>query len=106
MAIIQGSNTPITLVFSRDMSDIKNFNASLWRGSSKLKQWGIEDVNIIQNTIELPLTEKDTLSFIPGRAIIEAKWLPNLGDIELAKEASIIIDARKDKTEVIVDELP
>ena len=100
MAIIQGSNTPITLIFSQDMSNIVQLNVSLWRGDNKLKNWTLNDVTIVFNEIELPLSERETISFIPGRAIIEAKWLPKVGDIELAKEATIEIEERKDKTEV------
>ena len=100
MAIIQGSNTPITLIFSQDMSNIVQLNVSLWRGDNKLKDWTLNDVTVVFNEIELPLSERETINFIPGRAIIEAKWLPKVGDIELAKEATIEIKERKDKTEV------
>ena len=100
MAIIQGSNTPITLIFSQDMSNIVQLNVSLWRGDNKLKNWTLNDVTVVFNEIELPLSERETINFIPGRAIIEAKWLPKVGDIELAKEATIEIKERKDKTEV------
>ena len=100
MAIIQGSNTPITLIFSQDMSNIVQLNVSLWRGDNKLKNWTLNDVTVVFNEIELPLSERETINFIPGRAIIEAKWLPKVGDIELAQEATIEIKERKDKTEV------
>ena len=100
MTIIQGSNSPITLIFSQNMSSIKNFNASLWHGSTMMKRWSMSDINIIQNEIELPLTEKETLDFISGRARIEAKWIPEIGDIELANEVTVDVESRKDKTEV------
>ena len=100
MAIIQGSNTPITLIFSQDMSNIVQLNVSLWRGDNKLKNWTLNDVTVVFNEIELPLSERETINFIPGRAIIEAKQLPKVGDIELSKEATIEIKERKDKTEV------
>lgn len=100
MAIIQGSNSPITLIFSQDMSSIKNFNASIWRGNTMMKRWSMSDINIVKNEIELPLTEKETLDFISGRARVEAKWLPEFGDIELANEVTVDIESRKDKTEV------
>lgn len=99
--LIQGSNTPITLIFSDDMSEIQNIEVSIWKGDCLMKRWGLSDVNIIRNEIELPLTERDTMHLRPGRAIIEAKWIPSVGDIEIAKRVTIEIDDRNDRRELI-----
>ena len=102
--IIQGSNLPITISFDEDMSNIKDWSMSLFgenkRGEADilLKHWGIEDVDIDGETISAPLTESETLGFIPGVAVLEIKWLSDEDTIYQSETYRIRICGRQDKT--------
>lgn len=102
--IIQGSNLPIIIPFDEDISDIKDLSVSLFgenkRGDANmlLKHWDIDDIVIEEGSITVPLSESDTLGFIPGVAVLEAKWLSQDDNIYPLYTSRIRICGRQDKT--------
>lgn len=102
--IIQGSNLPIIIPFEEDTSDIKDLSVSLFgenkRGDANvlLKHWGKDDVVIEEGSIIAPMSEGDTLGFIPGVAVLEAKWLSQDDNIYPLYTSRIRICGRADQT--------
>lgn len=99
MKIIQGSNSAIVVSFDCDISTASKVEAGLYHPlphgkSEKLKEWHKEDITFYEETatIELPLTQAETLSFPTGACSLEIKaldsdekvtlWNPIVGTIE------------------------
>lgn len=101
IAIRQGSNTPINLHFSENMSDISNIEISLHTDTKELKHWCKNDVAIDEYTIVLPLTEDETLHFTCGNATLDVKVLDSDGDIIFYDEVTVVIVYKFDKTPLI-----
>ena len=82
--IIQGSNNPIILEYDSPVDKITDISVVLTQrgslhcnGSGYAKQWRMADVQKSGKTILLPLTQYETLSFMPGKYDLEVKWIEN-----------------------------
>lgn len=103
--IIQGSNNPIILEYDSPVDKITDISAVLTRRSSLqcnesgyAKQWRMADVQKSGKTILLPLTQNETLSFMPGRYDLEVKWIEN-DSIIFARVVTIYVEPRSDRTQ-------
>lgn len=97
--IIQGSNSPITLTFDSDISEIPTIVATLWRGKGNLfKQWNKSDMEIDETTAELPLTEEETAGLDGGTVVLDVKGVDDTGAIIFYEEAYVQVLARRDST--------
>lgn len=106
--ITQGSNTPIILYFDNSIEYIKDISIvlckedkfSIDRPDIILKKWSIDDVifNEIENAIECPLSQEDTIGFDVGRAQLEVKWLDSEGDVWCNEIIRTSIEKRVDRT--------
>lgn len=76
--ILQGSNKPIVIELDMDVSEAKDISICL-RGScgnknhAMIQRWGLDDVQIIGNTITIPVTQRETLRYPEGEASILVK---------------------------------
>ena len=103
--IIQGSNNPIILEYDSPVDKITDISVVLTRRGSLqynesgyAKQWRMADVQKIGKTIFLPLTQYETLSFMPGKYNLEVKWIEN-DSIIFARVVTIYVEPRSDRTQ-------
>lgn len=96
--IIQGSNIPIVLEFENDMATASKIEASLNNGDAELKHWSIDDVEIEDNLISLPLYESETMDFEGGTVRLEVKILDADDIIIFYNEIKLKVVSRFDKT--------
>jgi len=108
--IVQGSNNPIIVSFDEDVSSIQDWSMSLYgedkRGApgDLLKHWGLDDVEIDENSVSAPLSQEETLAFPPCVATLEIKWL-NADDLIFhSKKVRIRIDGRNDSTHLMTSD--
>jgi hypothetical protein len=105
--IIQGSNSPITIAFDSDVSNVIEWSVALFgedrRGmpSILLKHWGTGDLLVNGSVVCAPLTESETMDFMPCVATLEVKWLDGEDNIFHSDTARIRVSGRKDKTVLI-----
>lgn len=102
--IIQGSNNPIILEYDSPVDKITDISVVLTQrgslqcnGSGYAKQWRMADVQKSGKTILLPLTQYETLSFMPGKYDLEVKWIEN-DSIIFARVVTIYVEPRSDRT--------
>ena len=103
--IIQGSNNPIILEYDSPVDKITDISVVLTRRGSLqcnesgyAKQWRMADVQKSGKTILLPLTQDETLSFMPGKYNLEVKWIEN-DSIIFARVVTIYVEPRSDRTQ-------
>lgn len=103
--IIQGSNNPIILEYDSPVDKITDISVVLTQkgslqcnGSGYAKQWRMADVQKSGKTILLPLTQYETLSFMPGKYDLEVKWIEN-DSIIFARVVTIYVEPRSDRTQ-------
>lgn len=105
--IIQGSNNPIVIAFDEEVSEIKDWSISLYgedkRGApgELLKHWGSGDLIIDGVAVFAPLTETETMSFMPCVASLEIKWLSPEDSIYHSDVVRVRISGRKDQTKLV-----
>ncbi len=107
MKIIQGSNSAIIVSFDRDISSSSKVEAGLYHPlpygkSKKLKEWHKEDITFYEEnaTIELPLTQSESISFPIGTCLLEIKALDSNGSVTLWNPIVGIVEERNNDTEM------
>ncbi len=107
MKIIQGSNCAIVVSFDRDISSCAKVEAGLYHPlphgeSKKLKEWHKEGITFYEETatIELPVTQSETISFPTGSCCLEIKALDSDGKTVLWNPIVGTIEARNNSTEM------
>lgn len=100
--IIQGSNLPLMLYFTEDISAITALEVGLYcrEDCSELKHWSLMDVDIMDDghSIACPLTQQETLHFPAGKCFIETKWLDEDDNTFFAKDMITNVIKKHDKT--------
>lgn len=79
--IIQGSNEPITLIFT-DMENLpgNDMSISLRNETEEIKHWGMADLDIADGTYAAPITQEESKDWPEGPCKIEIKWLDSVGN--------------------------
>lgn len=76
--IIQGSNTPITFIFS-DINDTPGDDVSVLLSNrvQTLKRWGASDLVVSEDGLQFsaPVSQEESASWEEGPCVIEMKWL-------------------------------
>ena len=112
MNIIQGSNAPIILEFDIDVSSITDFSAILIpkyglkldkSNVPILKKWNLEDIEIDQQALILPLTQEETLEFPAKPCYLDCKFILD-SNIEFIDSCLIEIYKSADSTIMKVEE--
>ena len=103
--IIQGTNKPLTLTFSDDMSGITAFSAALFslaglNTATELKSWGMSDVTVAENVITMPQTEEESMEYIAGPCLLLVKWLDADGVTEFARKVYDEVILWQDATQI------
>ncbi len=93
--MIKGQNTPLTIVMS-DNVDASKLHALLYGMTGELVHWTEENAQIEGNTITLPITEEESLTFPPGRATLEVKLLDSEGIVQFLEVFQLEIENRHD----------
>lgn len=95
--IKQGSEDPITLTFNQDMEGTVAFIAVLTYLGKTIKEYSLEDVKIDGNSVELPLTQEETLKFPYGQIELEVTWRDAEGIKYMADREKIYVAPREIK---------
>lgn len=102
--IVQGTNSPIKVVFDSSVSTMQKIVATLWsaKGGTELKRWDTEDITIGTteqegDTIYLPLLEDETKDYPKGKVVLEIKGLNEGGTTVFWQEVKIAVKERRDK---------
>lgn len=104
MHIIQGSNLPVIVEFDSNVSNLVDIHVAIFNTSSEtVKHWNKEDIVIDDNLAVCPLTQEETLSFVPGQCTLEVKWMEIDGYVYLSSIIPLTILPRNDK-HIIGDE--
>ena len=88
------------------MSTLVDWSMSLFMENKRektntlLHHWGLNDIEIDDNVIYGPLTEEETMSFPPGVATLEIKWLTQDETIFHSDIIRIRISERNDKNKL------
>ena len=94
--IIQGDNKPIVLEFDESLSNVEQFSAILYGSATVLKKWNLEDISISDNTMELPITQEETMKISSQLVSLEIKMVAN-GDIEFFETITLKVKSRRDR---------
>ena len=94
--IIQGDNKPIVLEFDESLSNVEQFSAILYGSATVLKKWDLEDISISDNTMELPITQEETMKISSQLVSLEIKMVAN-GDIEFFETITLKVKSRRDR---------
>ena len=96
--IIQGTNLPLVVTFDADVSETAALVITLWRrNGTELKRWTKNDMQITEDTVELPLTEEETAAFPEGYNTLEAKGLDEYGQTIFWEAMPLLVEGRRDK---------
>lgn len=93
--IIKGQNTPIRVRLGGEIEfeNIETLSVLLCTNKKEVKRWGREDVAFEENLLSLPLTEKETMFFPNGTALLLIKALdPNNYTLFWKKKEIEILD--------------
>ena len=96
---IQGSNEALVITFDESVENLTKILVTVWcdKAMQKLvKKWRETDMQVAQNTIVCPLTEKETAAFPPHPLTVEIKGLDEDGTTVIYEAIPIEVVARHD----------
>ena len=96
---VQGSNEPLVITFDESVEHLTKILVTVWcedGGEKLVKSWRENDMQIAQNTIICPLTEKETAAFKPPTLAVNIKGLDENGTTMIYEEILIDVMARHD----------
>ena len=70
--------------------------AILYGSATVLKKWNLEDISISDNTMELPITQEETMKISSQLVSLEIKMVAN-GDIEFFETITLKVKSRRDR---------
>lgn len=105
MAIIQGTNAPIELVFDQDLSQVTALAVSAWSLAGRLvKEWSLDEVVIEGQTVYCPLTEAESAKLPSAGMVMEAKGLNEAGETVFWSRIKVKVSRRFDRVIYLMEE--
>lgn len=95
--IIQGTNEPIIIQFDGDTSAITDISIALYHRDNLLKKWTMSNLTIDGDVVIAPMTQEESMGFIPGDAHLEVKWIED-GVTQFAEISDAFVEQRCDNT--------
>ena len=100
--IIQGSNNPLTIEFSEDVSALPELVVTVWSDTPKyqasaLKTWTKSMITVNGNTALCPWTERETSRLPAGKVVVEVKGLDGSGNTVFWDSYLVDVVMRHDK---------
>jgi hypothetical protein len=102
--IEQGTNIPIEITFDMDVADLPKLIVTIWRGSSCLKAWTKDDMQIDGRKVLLPLTEEETANFPTLGIRLEAKALNDMDQTLFWEAVNLTVGERRDREIELTEE--
>ena len=100
--IIQGSNNPLTIEFSEDVSALPELVVTVWSDLPKyhgtaLKTWTKSMITVNGDTALCPWTERETSSLPAGKVVVEVKGMDGSGNTVFWDSYLVDVVMRRDK---------
>lgn len=107
MNITQGSNSAIVVKFDVAISDYQKVECGLYHtvpngNVTTLKEWTKSDITFDDTTatMELPITQAESIEFTKGSCVLEIKGLDSDGETMMFDPIYGVVDERHNKKEM------